>query len=87
MVMPVATPEHEVDAEQRAPEFRHLPPDRAAGHDIDRLHDRHEDRQTQRQRHEQEVIHGCHRKLQARQLDDIKLHRGAPLEYVFQIHL
>jgi hypothetical protein len=69
--MPVATPKDEVDPEQRAPEFRHLPPDRAARHDIDGLHDRDDDRQTKRQRHEKKVIHGCHRKLQARQLDDI----------------
>jgi hypothetical protein len=66
--------EDEVDAEQRAPEFRHLPPDRAARHDIDGLHDRHEDRQTQRQRHEEEVIQRCHRELQARQLDHVQLH-------------
>ena len=29
----------EIDAEQRSPELRHLPPDRSHGHDVDRLHD------------------------------------------------
>ncbi|MOA06341.1 hypothetical protein D3C78_1259720 [compost metagenome] len=43
---------HEVDAEQRAPEFRHLPPDRAAGHDIDRFHDGDHHRQSDRQGNE-----------------------------------
>jgi hypothetical protein len=66
--------EDEVDAEQRGPEFRHLPPDRAVGHHIDRLHDRHDDRQTQRERHEEEVIHSGHRELQSRQFDHVEFH-------------
>jgi hypothetical protein len=28
-----------IDAEQQSPELRHLQPDRAAGHDVDALHD------------------------------------------------
>jgi hypothetical protein len=66
--------EDEVDAEQRGPEFRHLPPDRPARHHVDRLHDRHDDRQTQRERHEEEVIHCGHRELQSRQFDHVEFH-------------
>jgi hypothetical protein len=66
--------EDEVDPEQRGPEFRHLPPDRPIGHHVDRLHDRHDDRQTQRERHEEEVIHCGHRELQSRQFDHVEFH-------------
>jgi hypothetical protein len=52
MTMPVATPMAKVDAEQRAPEFRHLPPDLAAGHDIDGFHDGQQHGQAERQRYE-----------------------------------
>jgi hypothetical protein len=72
--------QNEVDPEQGAPELGHLPPDKTVGHDIDRLHDGDEDRKTQGQGHEEEVIHGCHRKLQARQLDDPELHLLCSLE-------
>ena len=58
--------EHEVDAEQRAPELGHLPPDRPARHHIDGFHDREDDRQPERERDEEEVIHRGHRELQAR---------------------
>ena len=33
----------EVDAEERAPEQRHAPPDLASRHDVDALHDRHQE--------------------------------------------
>lgn len=63
--------EHEVDAEQPAPEFGHLPPDLAAGHDIDGFHDRQEHGQAERQGHEQEVVKRRQRKLEARKRYDI----------------
>ena len=56
--------EGEIDAEQQAPEFGHLPPYRAVGHHVDRFHDRHEDREPQCQRNKEEVIHDRHGKLQ-----------------------
>src|SRR6185295_15226386 len=65
----------EVDAEEHAPELRHLPPDLAAGHDVDAFHDAEEERQTERQWHEEEVIHGRQAELQPRELYDIHFHR------------
>ena len=38
----------EIDAEQPAPEFRHVTPERTAGEHINRLHDGDQDRQPQR---------------------------------------
>ena len=58
----------EIDAEQQAPEFGHVAPDRPAGHDVDALHDGEQHREAEGQRHEQEVIHRRQRELQARQL-------------------
>ncbi len=58
--------EHEIDAEQRPPELRHLPPDLPAGHDISRFHDGKQHGQAECQRHEQEVIQRRHGKLQTR---------------------
>ena len=59
-------PQREVDAEQRAPEFGHLPPDHPAGHHIYRLHDGEQDRQSERQRDEEEVVQRGDGKLQPR---------------------
>ena len=67
-------PQDEVDPEQRSPELGHLAPDRAVCHHIDRFHDGHHDRQTERQRHEKEMVHGSHRELQARQLYNAEFH-------------
>ncbi len=48
--------EHEVDAEDGAPEPRDGPPDLAPGHHIDALHDDQHEGQPERQRHEQEMV-------------------------------
>ena len=58
--------EREIDAEQRAPEFRHVLPDLTAGHHIDALHDGEHEGEAERQGHEQEMVHGCQRELPAR---------------------
>src|SRR5258707_2076865 len=71
-------PHGEVDAEQRAPELRHVAPDGAAGHHIDALHDDEDQRQAQRQRHEQEVIERGGRELQAREQDDVHGYISVP---------
>jgi len=62
----------EIDAKQRAPELRRLFPDFSSGHHIDAFHDREQQREAQRQRHEQEVIHRRQRELQAREGDDVE---------------
>ncbi len=56
----------EVDAEQLAPELGHVLVDLLAGHDIDRFHDRQQERQPQGQRHEEKVVHSRHGELQTR---------------------
>ena len=61
----------EIDAEQHAPEFHHVAPDRLAGHHIDGFHDAEQDGKPQRQRHEDEMIKRGNRELQAGKLDDI----------------
>ncbi len=58
--------EGEVDAEQLAPELDHVLVDLLAGHHVDRLHDRQQERQAEGQWHEQEVIHRGHGELQTR---------------------
>ena len=63
---PGGHPHGEVDAEEPAPELRHLPPDLAPGHDVDALHDAKEERKAKGQRHEQEVVHGRQAELHAR---------------------
>ncbi|EAP89958.1 hypothetical protein OA2633_07089 [Oceanicaulis sp. HTCC2633] len=60
--------QHEIDAEQRAPELRHVPPDLTARHHINALHDGEDDGQSKCERYKEEVIHGCQRELPARQL-------------------
>src|SRR4029079_15153436 len=65
-----------VDAEEESPELRHLAPDGAPGHDIDALHDGDQHGETERQRHEQEVIEGRERELQPRQLDQTAIDHG-----------
>ncbi|MNM96149.1 hypothetical protein D3C81_1086160 [compost metagenome] len=62
--------EGEVDAEQLAPELDHVLVDLFAGHHVDRLHDRQQEGQAERQGHEQEVVHRGHGELQTRQVDD-----------------
>ena len=54
----------EIDAEQHAPEFRRLAPDLLAGHDIDALHDAEQNREAERQGHEEKMIHGGQAELQ-----------------------
>ena len=66
----------EVDAEQLAPEPRHVAPDLAAGHHVDALHDGEQERQPERQRHEQEVIKSRHRELKSRQAYRIDMFHG-----------
>ncbi len=67
----------EIDTEERTPEPRHGAPDPASRHDVDALHHREQQRQAERQRHEQEMIERGERELQARELDDAEVgHRG-----------
>ena len=63
----------EINAEQRAPEFHRVAPDRAAGHHIDALHDGDQQREAERERHEKEVVERGQRELQARQSDDVEM--------------
>ncbi len=63
----------EIDAEQRAPEPRHRPPDPPPGHDIDALHDGEEQRQAEGQRDEEEMIERGDGELQPRQLHDVEI--------------
>jgi hypothetical protein len=67
----------EVDAEERSPEERHPPPDLAAGHHVDALHDGHDDRQAERQGNEEEVVHRRRSELQAGEIDDREIYHGA----------
>ena len=55
--------EGEVDAEQFAPEARHVFPDHATCHHVNGFHDHHEPTKAQCERHENEVIHDRHGKL------------------------
>jgi hypothetical protein len=55
MVIPVAT-FREIDAEEQPPEFRHVAPDFPTRHHVNALHDRNENRQSQGQWHEQEMV-------------------------------
>ena len=66
----------EVDAEQNAPESRHLAPDRAAGHHVHAFHDRHEQGQAQSQWHEQEVVHRSRGELQAGKVYNVQYAHG-----------
>ena len=61
----------EVDAEELAPELRHVAVDLAPGHHVDRLHDDENPRQAERQRDEQEMVERRDRELQPRQVDDV----------------
>ena len=68
---------HEVDAEELAPEPRHVPVDLLARHHVDGLHDHEDPRQPERQRNEQEVVERRRGELQPREVDDVKVgHRG-----------
>src|SRR5665811_2059539 len=69
-------PHGEVDAEQLAPEPRHVAPDLAARHHESALHDSEQKRQPERQRHEQKVIESRHRELKARQAYRIDMVHG-----------
>ena len=66
-------PHGEIDAEQLAPESRHVAPDFPAGHDVDALHDGKQERQPERQRHEQEMVERRCGELQPRKDDGIKV--------------
>ena len=57
-------PQHEIDTEQLAPEAGDHAPDRPLGDDINTLHDDQHEGEAKRQRHKQEMIHGCQRELQ-----------------------
>ncbi len=71
----------EVDAEQQAPEPGHVAPDGSTRHHVDGFHHRHEDRQSERQRHEQKVIHRGQRELEPGKLDEKRIgHVRAPFE-------
>ncbi|MPM50433.1 hypothetical protein SDC9_97172 [bioreactor metagenome] len=65
--------EREVDAEQLAPELGHVAVDFLAAHHIDRFHDGQQDRQTQRQGNEEEMVKSSGRELQPRQVDDCRV--------------
>src|SRR5664279_3518894 len=69
-------PHGEVDAEQLAPEPRHVAPDLTARHHVSALHDSEQKRQPERQRHEQKVIESRHRELKARQAYRIDMVHG-----------
>ncbi len=74
--------EGEIDAEQLAPELRHVPVDFLARHDEDRLHDDEEPGQAERQRDEQEVEEGGAGELQPRQVDECRVDHGVnPFEW------
>ena len=64
--------QREVDAKELAPEAGHVFVDFAARHDVARLHDHQHERQAERKRHEQEVIHGRQRKLQTGQINKFR---------------
>jgi hypothetical protein len=64
--------QREVDAKEFAPEAGHVFVDFAARHDVARLHDHQHERQAERKRHEQEVIHGRQRKLQTGQINKFR---------------
>ena len=68
--------EHEIDAEDRPPEPGDRPPDRATGHDIDALHDDQQERKSQRQRHEEKMVHRRQGELQPGELYDIHGHES-----------
>src|ERR1700735_949435 len=72
-------PHGDVYSEQQSPIFRHVAPDRAAGHDINALHDPEQDREPERQRYEQEMIHRRQAELERRQLDGRIIDHGSPL--------
>src|SRR5262249_31744359 len=66
-------PHGEIDAEQLAPKLRDVPPDSAASHHIDALHDRQQKRQAERQRHEQKMVQRRDGELQPIQADGIEM--------------
>ena len=71
MVMPVATPSTKLMPNSVPQNFvicRQIGP---RGHDVDRLHDGEQHGQPERQRHEQEVVHGGQRELEPRQTHDV----------------
>ena len=67
MVMPVATPMAKLMPNSTPQNFTMSRQIVRPGRDIDALHDRQQDRQPERQRHEQEVVHGRQAELQARE--------------------
>ena len=79
IVMPVATPIAKLMPNRTPQNFvirRQIVP---AGHDVDAFHDGEQNRQTQRQRHEQEMVHGRQAELQPRKLHDIQRGRHGML--------
>ena len=72
MVMPVATPMAKLMPNSTPQNFVISPPDLAAGHDIDALHDAEQNGQPERERHEQEMVHRGQAELQPRKLDDVE---------------
>ncbi len=71
--------QREVDAEQRAPEHRHLLPDGASGHDVHAFHDGQDERQAKRERHKDEMVERSRGELEPREIHDIEInHEAAP---------
>ena len=73
MTMPVATPMAKLmpnSVPQNSVAFRQTC---APGHDIDALHDRHQEGEAERQRHEDEMVHRGRGELQPRELDDERI--------------
>ena len=53
----------------------------STGHDVDGLHHRNQDGQPERERHEQEVVHGRQRELQSRKIDKQRInHKEASFD-------
>ncbi len=74
-------PHGEIDAEQLAPEPGGVAPDFPAGHDIGALHDGEQERQPERERHEQEMVKRRSGELQTRQGDRIEMrHRTTSIK-------
>ncbi|MDT4846649.1 hypothetical protein FQZ97_806800 [compost metagenome] len=68
--------EREVDAEELAPEAGHVLPDDVARHHVHAFHDHQQPHHAQRQRHEEEVVHGRRSELQAGEVDKLFRNHG-----------
>ena len=68
----------EIDAEQKAPETRHVAIDLAAGHHVDRFHDDQHPGKPERQGDEQEVVQRSRRELKPRNVDEVEVGHRVP---------